>query len=62
MGIAGGLDTSPQEPWARAGKKEEEVRAGGVHGDEEQAGPKYNAGEHPGAPSSGYGDEGGGGP
>ena len=60
VGIVGGLDTL-REPWARAEEEEEEARRGGMRGDEEDAGPKYNLGEDPGAHPSSYGDEGGGG-
>ncbi len=56
-----GVATSPREPWARAEEEEEEARRGTMRGDEEEAGPKYNLGEHPGAVPPSYGDEGGGG-
>jgi hypothetical protein len=52
LSMAGGLDTSPHEPWAAEGE-EEDARRGKVRGDED-AGSEYL-----GPPS--YGDEGGGG-
>jgi len=60
LGMGGGHYTLPREPRARVEEEEEEARRGRVRGDEEEAGPKYNLGQHPGLPPS-YGDEGGGG-
>jgi hypothetical protein len=61
VGMGGLLDTSPREPRARAEEEEEdETRRGRPHGDEEEAGLRYNLSEHGADPPS-YGDEGGGG-
>jgi hypothetical protein len=59
LGLGSGLDTA--QPWARADEEEEQVRRGGVRGDEGKAGTKYDMGGHSGSTPTSHGDEGGSG-
>jgi len=60
VGLGSGLDVSPH-PWARAEEEEDDVRRGGVRGDEGGSGTRYDMGGSSGASPTSYGDEGGSG-